>query len=491
MIAPAKNPTLLDRFRGFLGGGRAVGGDLRTSKYDAVENTKKRRSVAISTKSEDEDLKGDKRAKLITLTHDARRNMSLAAWAIRKHLDYVASFTFKATTGDSAADDLLEAFVKRCSTKSMFDAARRHPMRRWIRIAEAMRTLGGDIGIVKIADGRLQAIEGDRIGNFAGKTPVPGWVAGVKIGLGGVAESYAIGHRTSVGFEFERIVEAQNLILHGYFDRFDQVRGVSPLAPGLNAMRDVYEASELALAKMKVAQLFALAIYSDAKESVGNNEPWSGSDNEEGEEEDEGDDADAGERYKVSLGEGPIKLELDGQDRAEFLESKSPSLEHQQFTNTTIALSLKSLDIPFSFYDEAHTNFSGARQGTLLYEKSAEVKRDDNRDLLNEWLAWRVAIGVDSGEIVLPSGVPLDRMVGSWMSSGVPWLDPLKEINANIASRNAGFDSTPSIAKYTGKNAYDLADEEAEYQAYRAELGLPNSLVGPGAITVNEVNANE
>ena len=48
---------------------------------------------------------------------------------------------------------------------------------------------------------------------------------------------------------------------HGFFDRFDQLRGISPLAPAVNTLRDCYEGYDYALAKMKVAQLFALAFY--------------------------------------------------------------------------------------------------------------------------------------------------------------------------------------------------------------------------------------
>jgi hypothetical protein len=44
-----------------------------------------------------------------------------------------------------------------------------------------------------------------------------------------------------------------------------------------------------------------------------------------------------------------------------------------------IQTALKGLDIPYSFFDEAHTNYSGARQALLQYEQSADVKRHDVR----------------------------------------------------------------------------------------------------------------
>ncbi|MCE9605075.1 MAG: phage portal protein [Planctomycetia bacterium] len=477
--------------RKYFGGsfpGNDTSGDPRQAGYDAAKKTEKRRSVPVSTKSEDNELPADKRSQLLTLGRDCRRNMAIAAWAIRKHLDYVASFTFKASTGNGEFDDVLEKFVRNWGKKENFDVARRHPLKRWIRIAEASRTLDGDVGVVKLASKKVQAVEGDRIRNFSGSTEGDAWVQGVQVDTAGGALAYAVGKRKPKGdgFEFERVIPIENMILHGYFDRFDQYRGISPIAAGLNSLRDVYECGELALAKMKVAQLFALAIFSNVSEDIGVTLPGA-SDADDEEEAEEGEEADDAEgKYKVDLGGGPIKLELQDRDRAEFLESKSPSVEFQQFVNTSIAVALKSLDIPYTFYDESFTNYSGGRQALLQYEDSAESKRSDNRELLDALTRWRLALAIADGELTLPAGVEFDALEWEWVSTGIPWIDPLKEINASIAARNGGFDSTPSICKVSGKDAYALAKEEADYQAYRKDLKLPHSLVEPGAVTIQE-----
>jgi len=101
----------------------------------------------------------------------------------------------------------------------------------------------------------------------------------------------------------------------GYFDRFDQVRGVSPMAAGVNTLRDTYEGFDYALAKMKVSQLFGLAFFREKSDPVDQPSP--------------SDDDGAG--YEVDFGRGPVLLDLDPGDRAEFLESKSPATEFQQF----------------------------------------------------------------------------------------------------------------------------------------------------------------
>jgi hypothetical protein len=40
------------------------------------------------------------RRKLISAGRDIHRNFSLAAWMLRKHLDYVSSFTFQCRSGN-------------------------------------------------------------------------------------------------------------------------------------------------------------------------------------------------------------------------------------------------------------------------------------------------------------------------------------------------------------------------------------------------------
>ena len=179
------------------------------------------------------------------------------------------------------------------------------------RLANAMM----DLGLRK----------GDRI-----CTPTRGLPAGVKAkelthgvqtDKAGRPRAYCICKRSPLGgFAFERIVRAAFMEHHGFFDRFDQLRGISPLAPAVNTLRDCYEGYDYALAKMKVAQLFALAFYRQQVDFEGEvyerETVISGSeDAAEGSLE-----AEDQQRYKVDFGRGPIKLELDEGDRAEFLE---------------------------------------------------------------------------------------------------------------------------------------------------------------------------
>lgn len=468
--------------------------------YDAVIANPKRKAPTALLQSEDRELLAESRRKLVASTREIRRNFSIAAWAIRRHLDYVSTFSFQAKTGDDALDAKLEKIIATRSKAENCDVAGRHPLRRLIRMAEASRVIDGDIGLLKLFDGRLQAIEGDRIRTPVGQPdgfwfPSPSgspsattaWIQGVEIDRYGRPLRAAIHSRGPSAniFVLDRIVPTSNLYLHANLDRFDQVRGVSPLAAAYNSLRDVYEGIDFALAKMKVSQLFGLAIYREMAESFNQTTSYTDSDNSEDDDsssDSDGDDTDStSTRYKVDFGKGPVLLDLDPGDRAEFLESNSPPAEFQQFIQTTIAIALKALDIPYSFFSENFTNYSGSRLAYLQYEQAAETKREDVRAMLDYLLAFWLTIAIQDGDFagVLFNGhaITLDDLPAlldlcGWIHRGMPWLDPQKEITSELMAIDAGLDNPEDVAIRHNRNFYENIDKTARCRAYAASKGV-------------------
>jgi len=447
--------------------------------YDAVDDTsKRRRTPRVTVMSEDQQLTQSKRKSLIATTRDVRRNYAIAAWMIRKHLDYVSTFSFQARTEDEAFNRRLEELMEWRARRQNFDVALRHGRRRFIRLAEACRTIDGDFFVLELSSGKVQGIEGDRI-----RTPTLGGLPegvdadklthGVQLAPGGAARAYCLCDRAKYGsgFQFKRMVPARHLVQHGYFDRLDQVRGISPLAAAVNTLQDTYENFDYALAKAKVTQLFALAFYRNAMEAVG--DVTSATDAVGAEDK---------SAYSVEFAKGPAVLDLDPGDRAEFLESRHPSSEFRQFSDAMIAVALKSLDIPFSFFDESFTNYSGSRQALLLYEQSAQTKQEDNRELLDALTAWWIKLWVLDGVLQLPAGWTIDAVKWEWIHKGIPWIDPLKEVKADAEAINAALTSRQRVLKRQGLDFWEVADElQAEAERLR---DLPS-------IAVSEPTAKE
>ncbi len=422
--------------------------------YDATTSNGKRKAPPTEKRSEDLILSERKRDLLAGQTRDLHRNFALVAWAIRKHLDYVSMFDFQMRTPDDALNDDIEQRMSVWSRPQNCDAAGRHPFPRLLRIIESRRTVDGDVFAVKKRNGQLQVIEADRVRDPTAKRHNDNWYNGLRVDTSGRTLSYALHNRGPSGFDFDREISAGRMLHHGYFERIDQVRGISPLAAAVNSFRDVYEGVDYALAKMKVEQLFALVFYRDANEGLGEAAGSNGN-------------------YSVDFGKGPVQLDLDPGDQAQFLKSDNPGNNTREFIKSVIAIALKSLDLPLNFYDESHTNFFGSRAAWLLYDRACIAKRADVQEFLRKVTVWKLRQWIVEDGLTLPAGVTVNDLTFEWVPRGMPWWDPKKEVEGSLAAMRAGLDNPYRITKETGRGEFEENVEQiAKAQKFAAERGV-------------------
>ena len=429
------------------------------SGYDAVNPDTKRRNSGNWVRSSDEMLSDTGRRGMTESGRDLFRNFPVAAWAIRKHVDYVSDFSFQCQCDNDELNQSIESLMRWWSMPDNCDAGGRHPFSRLIRIAEMRRTIDGDVFLMKLRNGRLQAIEGDRIRNEGSGKEMVGdqiQVHGVKLGQGGRNASYRLCNKSIHGsYQFDRYVPASNMFMHAYYDSFDQVRGVSPLASAIASYHDVLEMTEYARLKAKVSQYFALSISRERP--------------------DFSNECDA-EGYDLrNFGKGAVMLDLDPGDKADFLESKNPSTEFQDFTRLSLQIALKALDIPWSLMDESATNYSSSRIATMQYIKSCEAKRRDTELLLDKITHWILNIWIANGLLKLPRGMRVSDIPWKWIPAGTPWFDPAKEARADIELINAGLKTRSEVRleKY-GDDWREVAKKLKEENELMEELGITN-----------------
>ena len=149
--------------------------------YDALEGGGKRKQSTSSVYREDYWVKGSKRDRLQSTAADLTRNLSLASWMVRRHLDYVSQFNFKATTGSKELDDRIEELMRIDSTRQRFDIAGKFNREKMFRLAEMRRVLDGDTALVKMQDGRIQGLQADLISNPPEMKNNQTWIDGVLV----------------------------------------------------------------------------------------------------------------------------------------------------------------------------------------------------------------------------------------------------------------------------------------------------------------------
>jgi lambda family phage portal protein len=448
------------------------------TSYDAVNNKGKRKQSQLLLRDEDNELLPIHRRQLVANSRELYRNFAIFAWMVRKHVEHVSSFIFQARTGDNEFDNEIEQFMQWWSLPENCDAAGRHSLAKMTALAEERRTVDGDIFLLKLRNGSLQAIEGDRIRSEGVNLPegfeATDFVHGVVTNRFGAAAAYVICSRTPYGmFEFERLVKADYIYQHGFFSRFDQVRGISPLTSAMNSLRDVYEAFDYALARAKISQLFALVFKRDLPDDLGTVT------------------GDGQNGYTVDFSGGSQILDMEPGDSVDWLESKTPATEFQNFCEMQIRVALKALDLPYVSFDENSATFSGGRFALQQYEISADRKRHEVRQMLNHITQWRLALAVADGTLILPKGKTINDIKWEWISTvGLSWLNPLQDVNADLQALSAGLTSRQQICKEQGKDFYEVAKQIANENKYLVELGIPTT-VNPSNITIQQISGED
>lgn len=430
--------------------------------YDATEPKGRRKSPPVSSQAEDWILDASRRQKLTTTSRDLHRNYSIMQWMIRCHLNYITQFNFHARTDDEGLNTELEAIIEEHAKAENCDLRGRFSLAQFMRLAELRCLVDGDCGILRLQSGHLQAIESDRIRDPLDQSmAVPGkseWAQGVLIDDVGRPLKYSIWRRKKTGLEFERVISAENVHLLGYWDRFDQTRGITPLSAALNNMRDVYENIEQALLKCKVHNQFGLKIKrASSGEEVA----------------EETDETTGRSQYKVDFGAGPFLLDLDPDDDAEFLMSQHPPNEFQDFMRVVTMIGLRALDLPYSFFDESHTNFFGSRGAWLHYERSCDPKRQRISTVLNWTTDSWIRADILSGKFRLPRTKRIEDLYYDWVPMGMPWWKPSEEINGDVQAIRAGLTTPQRVCRQRGTgDVFDNLRETAKVLKAAQELQI-------------------
>lgn len=445
-------------------------------RYDALNPQGRRKTPKQTIRREDVYLKGGKRNRLQATSNDIVRNFAIAAWAVRRHLDYVARFEFQASNDDEGLNREIEQLVAIQSRPREFDRGGRFGREKAFRIAESRRVIDNDTFLVLLRSGQVQGIEADlcrdpkKTGKGSkGNKPFEGheWVDGIEVDFAGLPRRYSFyGRENGSSYVHRKNVAARNVIHYGFFDRYasEQVRGLSPIIASLNSFRDVYENFDYALAKAKIHQLFAIAVTRKAEEAL---DTAFGADNDE-----EGDDETTPPPRDIDLTGGPMVLDFEENEMASVIESKNPSTEFQNFAQLVTMCALKALDIPYSFFDESHTNFSGSRGSWLHYERACMDRRDDQLEMRRRWTIFQLQRWTLSGLLTLPSGMTIGDLKWSWIPKGMPWWKPSEELTADLKAIAAGVTSLPDVCAKNGTgDPKDNIRKTAEIIKYAREVG--------------------
>jgi capsid protein len=466
--------------------------------YQSVESSDRRRPVTRRAVAEGVTLNSAKREIGNATAREDRRNMTLLAWMIRRHIGSVARFTpmFRLSVRGTPAAAEVQTVNQKVKTllawhgkRQQFDTLQVMARDEWMWMFEACKAIGGDCGGLRTKGWRRQGIEPDRIRKDpASKKSDNVNDDGLSLNPDGTRKAFSVCKRTGGGFEFERMVPASEMVFDGYWpERFDSGRGVSPLLTCLNEGADIRETIEYLILKVKGAALrgfaFTRASSDEPEETQGESRTTApGSES-------------ASYSAQVAAGvkmRGLVNLDLDVGDAFEEIGSNTPNSNVVPLTREMIRGVLLAFDIPFTFYDSLTASFSARIADRNEYEEMTEPKRDKNIAVLGEiydtaiFEAWATVDLFGFGEALEAAKLEPEEIAMNlkWAAASRAWLDRSSEMSGNILALAAGLESIPNLAAGYGVDPYELAAEQKEFLE---TCGIPLLYAQGGQVPVNDL----
>jgi capsid protein len=432
--------------------------------YQALNPKNRRRATTSRVMLEDRLLTDRRREALSANALDVWRNMGLMAWAIRRTLDYCCLWDFQPRTKDRGLNDALKQLMARDTEPEAIDYYGRMDWDDMRRVAESQKLLAGDCFFVKMADGTLQMIEGSYCNNpSSARNTADTWLNGAKLKSGRVVAWNFTEEDPRTGQRKDKSVRNSSVWQHCQFEgRPNQIRPQSPIVAAINEFRDLDETFDHMRAKVKLDQLFGLAFKrAPDAEAFDEDDPAAS-------------DAQEGSARVVDFGDGPAVFDLDEGEDVTPVQSANPAASTQEFLKLCAQVALKSLDLPYNFFDEAHTNFFGSRAAWLLFERACYARRK-TQDRLHRKMTisrfWRWTLPVElggTGEITLPNSMQVQDLAFRWVPRGVAWWKPQEELDTALRSVAAGLKSMQDVCDEHGFG--DYIDNVREIAGEREEL---------------------
>jgi capsid protein len=243
---------------------------------------------------------------------------------------------------------------------------------------------------------------------------------------------------------------------------------------------DIKESMEYQLLKIKVHALFGYAITSDLlDDSTGDGLPTTSN---MAYDQDPEDDVNPGVQEverEVDFSNGPVGLDLSPGEKVQLIESQTPPESVKAFTELAIRVSLLSLDIPYTFFDARQSTFAQVIADRKMYEISVKAKADKNREVMEEYLDWKLRQWTENGDI--PADYLDIRDAVHVKSIPTPWIDKVNEISAEERAVAIGIKSIPQLCRERGVDADEVLKQQSEYLRKARELNVPIFIGDPGA----------
>jgi capsid protein len=150
--------------------------------------------------------------------------------------------------------------------------------------------------------------------------------------------------------------------------------------------------------------------------------------------------------------------------------------------------------MPMTFFDSSKASYSSMRQDLNRYVKAVRSKQEDVQDLLNRITAWKLATwsnveDPDTGisMLTLPRNMTVRDITWEWVPDGIPWVDPVKEVTADMLAISAGFRTRDDVCRERYGTRYrDVVAKLGREEQAAIDASATLAIGQPGQITTRD-----
>jgi len=429
----------------------------REHGYNASKSTKRRaRRRETTPRPEHLALDLSDRARVIGTLLDFRRNNPLVASICRlRETDVVGQGIIpQVNSGSNDLDDELEGLWSEYSRNPELSGSMN--MRDLQRSLASMPLIFGDGGLLLTKEGKVQMVEGDRIGTLEGqgffnrenpKKVNPGAkriIDGIELNSHNRAIAYHIGTREDGFLRDIRRIKSENFLFHFKRIRPTQIRGIPELAPVADDLQDLDEYDEIEMISAKISATLSAVIKREGA-----------MDFELADQEDE-------EERLQYFEPGQFQYLEPNEDVSVISGNGRPNVSAIDYVTYRLRKIGSSLGIPVEFLLQTigETSFSASQGMILLYQATIESEQRELIKVMDRLWRWKVATWIASRKIKIDDN--LDPFSLRWQPPGFRWVNRQAQVQSDATYLGLGAISLDDISATFGHDATTSLERKAK-----------------------------
>lgn len=407
-------------------------------------------------------------------TRDLERNSDMFNGVVSAYKRNVVGvgMTVQAWTDDDDLNTKLEELWEEWTKKKNCDVTGTQSFNQMLRMAVTRKKVDGGILFVKrythggMIPFKLQMIEVDELDTIQTSPRHVGnkVVGGIEYNVFNKPIGYWIRQYDIEGYQEMQpvFVDAKDVVFYFSKKRPSQIREISDLAPTVNRIRDTNEFMTSVSVKERIAACLGILIKRvNPQISMGRNERKGG------------EKRTSYEGKNITPG---MILEMNAGDEAQILDPKGQATDASSYVKLQQQLMSSGQGLSYETVarDMSKSTYSSARQGgiedELTYAEEKELLKDCMSEIYETFIISCYIAGLINVKDFWEKKTYY--LKHKWVESPKPWIDPVKEANANKIALQTGQKTFQQICAENGKDWKEQVDDMLSVLEYARGKGI-------------------